>query len=102
VQKSLAEGFGLTVAEAMWKAKPMVAVGVGGIQDQLTHEQEGLLVDDPTDLDTFAGALRRLLADRHLAHLLGQAAHRRVLENFLDDRHLTQSADLFDGLLARH
>lgn len=70
VQKSLAEGFGLTVAEAMWKAKPMVAAGVGGIQDQLTHEQEGLLVDDPTDLDAFAGALRRLLTDRRLARLL--------------------------------
>ncbi len=100
VQKSLAEGFGLTVAEAMWKAKPMVAAGVGGIQDQLTHEREGLLVDDPTDLDAFAGALRRLLADRHLAHHLGQAAHRRVLENFLDDRHVAQSADLFDAVLA--
>jgi trehalose synthase len=99
-QKSLAEGFGLTVAEAMWKAKPMVAASVGGIQDQITHEQDGLLVADPTDLDAFAAALRRLMADEPLAQQLGQAARRQVLENFLDDRHLAQSADLFEGLLA--
>jgi trehalose synthase len=100
VQKCLAEGFGLTVAEAMWKAKPMVAAGVGGIQDQLTHEREGLLIDDPADLDAFAAALRRLLADRHLARRLGQAARQRVPENFLDDRQVAQSADLFDTVLA--
>ncbi len=100
VQKSLAEGFGLTVAEAMWKAKPMVAAGVGGIQDQLTHEQEGLLIEDPTDLDAFAAALRRLLADPQLAEQFGQAAHRRVLDNFLDDRQVAQTADLFGSLLA--
>jgi trehalose synthase len=99
-QKSLAEGFGLTVAEAMWKGKPVVASGVGGIQDQITHEQEGLLVDDPADLDAFAGALGRMVSDPSLAGLLGQAAHRRVLDNFLDDRHLAQSADLFETLLA--
>src|SRR5204863_1265536 len=50
VQKSLAEGFGLTVAEAMWKARPMVASRVGGIQDQIEDEVSGVLIDDPTDL----------------------------------------------------
>jgi trehalose synthase len=100
VQKSLAEGFGLTVAEAMWKARPMVAAAVGGIQDQLTHEHEGLLIDDPADLDAFAVALRRLLADRQLARRLGQAARRRVLENFLDDRQVAQCAGLFGAVLA--
>ena len=47
VQKSLAEGFGLTVAEAMWKARPMVASRVGGIQDQIVDGVTGILLDDP-------------------------------------------------------
>jgi trehalose synthase len=49
VQKSLAEGFGLTVAEAMWKARPVLASRVGGIQDQIVHGRSGLLLDDPND-----------------------------------------------------
>jgi trehalose synthase len=55
VQKSLAEGFGLTVAEAMWKARPVLASRVGGIQDQITHDRSGLLLDDPSDLAAFGG-----------------------------------------------
>ena len=51
LQKSLAEGFGLTVAEAMWKAKPMVASRVGGIQDQIEDGVSGVLIDDPSDLE---------------------------------------------------
>src|SRR5262249_23309228 len=50
VQKSLQEGFGLTVTEAMWKGRPIVASAVGGIQDQIVDGQHGLLVADPTDL----------------------------------------------------
>ena len=50
VQKSLAEGFGLTVTEPMWKGRAVVASRVGGIQDQITQEKDGLLLDDPTDL----------------------------------------------------
>ena len=46
VQKSLAEGFGLTVAEAMWKSRPVVATAVGGIVDQIVHGKHGLLVED--------------------------------------------------------
>ena len=49
VQKSLGEGFGLTVAEAMWKARPVVASRVGGIQDQIVDGESGVLVD-PTDV----------------------------------------------------
>jgi hypothetical protein len=56
VQKSLAEGFGLTVAEAMWKARPVLASRVGGIQDQITHGLSGLLLDDPNDLTAFGRA----------------------------------------------
>ena len=51
VQKSLVEGFGLTVTEAMWKAKPVIASCVGGIQDQIVDGRDGLLIADPSDLD---------------------------------------------------
>ena len=63
VQKSLVEGFGLTVTEPMWKARPVVASRVGGIQDQIVDGRDGLLLDDPSDLDAFAKVLGRLLAD---------------------------------------
>ena len=53
VQKSLVEGFGLTVTEAMWKGRPVVASRVGGIQDQITDGRDGLLVDDPHDIEEF-------------------------------------------------
>jgi trehalose synthase len=99
-QKSLAEGFGLTVAEAMWKAKPVIASAVGGIQDQITDGQDGLLIQDPRDLDAFARALWRLVANRDFAQTLARAAHQRVRDNFLDDRHLIQSADLFRDMAA--
>src|SRR5205085_1282035 len=50
VQKSLAEGFGLTVAEAMWKQRPVVASQIGGIQDQIVDGESGMLIADPRDL----------------------------------------------------
>jgi trehalose synthase len=100
VQKSLAEGFGLTVAEAMWKGKPMVASAVGGIQDQISSEREGVLVPDPADLDAFACALRGVLADAERAARMGQAARDRVGEHFLDDRQLAQHAGLLAAMAA--
>lgn len=99
VQKSLVEGFGLTVTEAMWKARPVVASRVGGIQDQIIHEHHGLLIDDPTDHAATAGAMARLLKDDGLAARLGVAARARVLDEFLDDSHLTRHVDLFDRLI---
>lgn len=99
-QKSLAEGFGLTVAEAMWKAKPVVASAVGGIRDQITDGSDGLLIDDPADVDAFAHALRRLLTDQDLARGIADAARQRVLENFLDDRQLVRCAELFEAMSA--
>src|SRR5205807_4916178 len=71
VQKSLAEGFGLTVAEAMWKERPVVASGIGGIQDQITDGESGLLVGDPTDLDAFGRAVSELLGDAERAAEMG-------------------------------
>ncbi len=89
VQKSLAEGFGLTVAEAMWKGRPVVASAVGGIQDQVIDGITGLLVD-PRDLDAFGRGVVRLLQDRELAGRLGDAARERVRDAFLEPRHLRQ------------
>jgi trehalose synthase len=96
VQKSLAEGFGLTVTEAMWKARPIVASQVGGIQDQITHGHSGLLVPDPTDLRSFGGAVRKLLADPERALQMGTEAHRRVCEEYLAPRRLTQEMELIE------
>jgi trehalose synthase len=97
-QKSLAEGFGLTIAEAMWKARPVVAGAVGGIQDQITHGETGLLVD-PRDLEQFGSAVTSLLTNPDRAAKLGHAAHNLVRERFLAPRHLTQYVDLFGDLL---
>jgi trehalose synthase len=88
VQKSLAEGFGLTVAEAMWKARPVVASRIGGIQDQIVHGESGLLLDDPHDLAAYGATVARLLADPPLAERLGQAARERVRDHFLSVRSL--------------
>ena len=97
-QKSLAEGFGLTVTEAMWKRRPVVASRIGGMADQITDHEQGLLVEDPTDLESFGDALRLLLGDRRLASALGEAAHQRVLTEYLEDRHLERYAGLFATL----
>lgn len=99
VQKSLVEGFGLTVTEAMWKGRAVVASKVGGIQDQITDGRDGLLVGDPYDIEEFARVLRRPMGDKGLAGRLGAAAHARVLEEFLGDRHLEQYVDLFSRLV---
>jgi trehalose synthase len=100
LQKSLAEGFGLTVAEAMWKAKPVVASRVGGIQDQIEDGVSGVLIEDPTDLEDVARAVAGFIEDPARAAEVGSAARQRVLEQFLGTRSLTQYMDLLEGLLA--
>jgi trehalose synthase len=82
-QKSLHEGFGLTVTEALWKQRPVVASAVGGIRDQIDDGVQGLLLPDPHDLGAFARAVARLLDDSALAARLGAAGHARVLERYL-------------------
>ncbi len=98
VQKSLAEGFGLTVAEAMWKWRPVVASAVGGIVDQIEDGIHGLLVDDPADLSAFGAAVESLLRDRAEAERLAENARQRVAAEFLGDRHLEQYGRLFEQL----
>jgi trehalose synthase len=87
-QKSLGEGFGLTVAEAMWKARPVVGSRVGGIQDQIVHGESGVLIDDPRDLAAFGSAITALLSDEAAAERLGRAARERVLDRFTSVRSL--------------
>jgi trehalose synthase len=100
VQKSLEEGFGLTVAEAMWKQRPVVASAVGGIQDQILDGRDGLLLHDPADLDAFGRLLCRLLTDPELGRQLGRAGHQRVCAEYLHDRHLVQMAELAGAMAA--
>jgi trehalose synthase len=101
VQKSLAEGFGLTVTEPMWKARPVVASAVGGIRDQVQHGVSGLLLDDPRDGAELAAALSALLTDPGRCAAMGRAAHLRVQDRYLADRHLIQYVDLFGQLIAQ-
>lgn len=100
VQKSLAEGFGLTVAEAMWKRRPTVGSRVGGIQDQIEHGRSGLLVD-PTDSGDFASAVTTLLRDPAAAAKLGDAGRKRVAENYLAPSYLTAQFALILEVLDR-
>ncbi len=101
VQKSLAEGFGLTVAEAMWKSRPVVASRIGGIQDQIEDGVSGVLLDDPQDLTEAGEAIDRLLGAPELAEAMGTAARERVRRQFLGSRHLVEYVTLIEGMLAK-
>jgi trehalose synthase len=98
VQKSIAEGFGLTVAEAMWKGRPVVASRVGGIQNQIVDGGSGVLVD-PHDLEAFGDAVVHLLLDPRAAARMGTEARARVRDAFLGPRHLTQYLKVFNAVL---
>jgi trehalose synthase len=100
VQKSLAEGFGLTVVEAMWKSRPVVATRVGGIVDQIVDGEHGILIDDPSDLESFGAAVTGLLADPSRAAQLGANAYHQAHTRFLGDVHLERYGALFTDLIA--
>lgn len=85
VQKSIREGFGLTVSEALWKARPVVASAVGGIPLQVKHHYSGLLVHS---VEGAAYAIKRLLNNPDLAKRLGENGREHVRQNFLLTRHL--------------
>jgi trehalose synthase len=80
VQKSIKEGFGLTVTEALWKGKPTIAGAVGGIPNQIIHKLTGVLVHS---VDGCAYQMRYLLTHPDFARQLGQNGHEHVKENFL-------------------
>lgn len=95
IQKSLKEGFGLTVSEALWKGKPVVASAVGGIPLQVTHKYSGLLCHSA---EGAAFALKQLLNSREYARKLGENGKEHVRRNFLLTRHLKEYMLLFLAL----
>ena len=100
LQKSLAEGFGLTVAEAMWKGRPVVASRIGGIQEQIVHGVSGILLDDPHDLAAYGAAVSELLAEPGHREEMGRRARERVRERFLSARSLLDYLSLLRRVLA--
>ncbi len=99
LQRSTREGFGLTVTEAMWKARPVVATPVGGITVQIQHGQNGFLVEST---ESCAEHIVRLLTDDHLAKDIGAAARRSVRERFLVPRLLSDHLELYQEVLGTH
>lgn len=95
VQKSLREGFGLTVSEALWKGKPVVASAVGGIPLQIKNRYHGHLC---YSVDGAASAIRQLLQNPEYAARLGANGREHVLQNFLLTRHLKEYLLLFLSL----
>jgi len=92
IQKSLREGFGLTVSEALWKKKPVVASAVGGIPTQVIHKHTGLLAHS---VEGTAYQIRFLLSHPEIAARLGERGHEHVKENFLITQNLKRYLTLF-------
>jgi trehalose synthase len=92
IQKSLREGFGLTVAEALWKKKPVVASAVGGIPLQVIHKHTGLLAHS---VEGTAYQIRFLLSHPEIGCRLGEQGHQHVRENFLVTGNLRRYLTLF-------
>jgi len=95
LQKSLREGFGLTVTEAMWKGKPVIGGNTGGIRLQLMNHRTGFLVDTP---EGAAMRIRYLLFDRPRIKQIGQNARELVRQSFLNTRHLREYLTLMVAL----
>lgn len=97
LQKSLREGFGLTVAEALWKAKPVVASAVGGIPLQIAHKYSGILTHS---IEGTAYWIKQLLSEPDYAARLGKNGRDHVINNFLITRHIKDYLLLFLSLEA--
>ena len=96
IQKSLREGFGLTVTEALWKKKPVVASAVGGIPEQIIHKHTGMLA---YSVEGTAYQIRFLLSHPQIAQRLGENGYEHVRENFLITSNLKRYLTLFIHLL---
>ncbi|HEV2177341.1 MAG TPA: glycosyltransferase [Terriglobia bacterium] len=96
IQKSLREGFGLTVTEALWKKKPVVASAVGGIPSQVIHKHTGLLAHS---VEGTAYQIRFLLSHPDIAEKLGSQGREHVREQFLITAHLRRYLTLFLHLI---
>jgi len=96
IQKSLREGFGLTVTEGLWKKKPVVASAVGGIPAQVIHKHTGLLAHS---VEGTAYQIRFLLSNPAIASRLGEQGHEHVREHFLITSNARAYLTLFLHLL---
>lgn len=95
LQKSLREGFGLTVAEALWKAKPVIASAVGGIPLQIAHKYSGILT---YSVEGTAFYLKQLLNEPEYARKLGENGREHIRTNYLITRHIRDYLLLFLSL----
>jgi trehalose synthase len=98
LQKSIREGFGLSVTEAMWKETPVVASNIGGIPAQVIDGENGYLVD-PHDYEDVAKKVMDIICDRPLREKMGVRAKEHVKENFLNTRHIEDWIDTWTELL---
>ena len=98
IQKSVKEGFGLVVTEALWKGKPVVAGNVGGIPQQIKDGENGFLVD-PRNYKDCADRVIKLLKDPKLSQRMGQRARESVKEKFLTTRLVSDYLDLLSEVL---
>jgi trehalose synthase len=96
LQKSIREGFGLTVAEALWKRRPVIAGAVGGIRLQVRHNITGILV---RSVEGTAYAIRSLLGNPDYARKLGENGYQHVKNNYLLTRHLKEHLLLFLAMM---
>jgi trehalose synthase len=94
LQKSIREGFGLTVTEAMWKGTPVIGGNVGGIKYQIQDGVNGFLV---SSIEETADRIVQLLKNPDLAHRMGKLARQTVKEKFLLTRLLEQEIDIFNS-----
>jgi len=93
IQKSLKEGFAITVSEALWKKTPVVASNVGGIPSQVIDGKNGYLLD-PVDYQGFSEKITYLLKHPDIAKKMGEFGKKHVQKNFLITRHLSDYIEL--------
>jgi trehalose synthase len=99
IQKSIKEGFGLTVTEALWKERPVVASNIGGITLQIKDGETGFLLE-PDDFDGFSKRIIEIIKDKELAIELGRNGKEHVRKNFLVTRLIIQHLDLLNEVLS--
>ena len=95
LQKSLREGFGLTVAEALWKGRPVIASAVGGIPLQVSHKYSGVLTHS---IEGTAYWIKQLINEQAFAERMGVNGKEHIKNNFLITRHIKDYLLLFISL----
>jgi len=98
VQKSLREGFGLTVSEALYKGTPVVAGNVGGIRLQIRNGWNEYLID-PTDIKICASRIKKIMTNTRLRERMGRNGRNHVRKNFLVTAHIRDWVNLLSGIL---